>query len=49
VSYSRNNLKKLLSHVKSISEDEFLKKYRRIVEIMRVSIQNSTMKALMHF
>ena len=43
------NLKKLPLYVKSISKEKFLKKYRRIVEIMRVSIQNSTIKTLMHF
>jgi len=49
LSSSGKNLKKLPSYVKSISEEKFLKKYKRIVEITRVSIQNSTIKTLMHF
>jgi hypothetical protein len=49
VSCSGNNLKKLISHMKNIHEDEFLKKYKRIVEITKVSVQNSAIKALMYF
>jgi len=37
---SKNDLKKLISHMKSIHENEFLKKYERIVEITKVSVQN---------
>jgi hypothetical protein len=36
VSCSRNDLKKLISHMNSICEDEFLKKYGRIVEITKM-------------
>jgi len=35
--------------MKSIREDEFLKKYGRIVEITMVSVYNLAIKALMHF
>jgi hypothetical protein len=35
--------------MKSIREDEFLKKYGRIVEITMVSVHNLAIKALMHF
>jgi hypothetical protein len=45
----RNDMKKLISHMKSIREDKFLNKYKRIVKIMKVSMQNSAIKALMHF
>ena len=38
VSCFDNDLKKLISHVKSIREDEFLKKYGKIVEIIKVSL-----------
>jgi hypothetical protein len=44
-----NNLKKFISYIKGIHEYEFLKEYGRIVEITKVSIHNSTIKALMHF
>jgi hypothetical protein len=49
MSGSRNDLKKLISHMKSINEDGFLKKYGRIAEITKVSMHNSTVKDLMHF
>jgi hypothetical protein len=39
---SGNDLKKLISHMKSINDDGFLKKYGRIVEITKVSMHNST-------
>ena len=35
--------------MKSIREDEFLKKYGRIMEITKVSMHISIIKALMHF
>jgi glutaminase len=35
--------------MKNIRKDEFLKKYRRIVEIMKVFVQNSAIKVLMYF
>ena len=43
-----------LSPIKNMScsrihEDGFLKKYRRIVKITKVSMQNSAIKALMYF
>jgi hypothetical protein len=40
MSYSRNDLKKLLSHVKSISEHKFLRKYMMIVEVRRMFVLN---------
>jgi hypothetical protein len=49
VSCFGNDLKRLISHMKSIRKDDFLKKYGRIVEITKVSMQNSAIKALMHF
>ena len=49
VSCSGNDLKKLISHMKSIREDRFLKKYERMVEITKVSMHNSITKALIHF
>jgi len=49
VSCSRNDLKKLISYMKSIYEDWFFKIYERIVEIIKVSVHNSIIKALMHF
>jgi hypothetical protein len=36
ISSSENDLKKLLLHVRSIHEDDFSKKYRRLVEITKV-------------
>jgi len=48
-SCSINNLKKLILHMKSIRKDRFLKKYRRIAEITKVSMHNLTIKALMYF
>jgi len=38
ISSSGNDLKKLLSHVRNIREDEFSKKFRRLVEITKVPI-----------
>jgi hypothetical protein len=49
MSCSGNDLKKLISHMKSIREDGFLKKYERMVEITKVSMQNSITKALIIF
>ena len=40
VSCSGNDMKKLISHMKSICEDKFLQKYNRIMENMKVSMQN---------
>lgn len=40
ISCSGNDLKKLLSRVKSIREDKFIKKYVRRVEITNVYVQN---------
>jgi len=48
MSCSGNDLK-FISFIKSIHKYEFLKEYRRIMEITMVSLHNSTMKALMHF
>jgi hypothetical protein len=49
VSCLENDLKKLISHMKSIRKDGFLKKYGKIVEITKVSMQNSTITTLMYF
>ena len=49
LSYFENDLKKLISHMKSIRKDEFSKKYGKIVEITKVSVQNSTITTLMYF
>lgn len=35
--------------MKSIREDEFLKKYGKIVEITKLFVQNLAIKTLMHF
>jgi hypothetical protein len=49
ISSSGNDLKKLFSHVRKIRKDEFSKKFGRLVEIIKVPIQNSATKALLHF
>ena len=49
VSCIENDLKKLISHMKSIREDKFLKKYEKLVEITKVSVQNSPITSLMYF
>jgi hypothetical protein len=48
-SSSENDLKKLLSYVRNICEDEFSKKFRRLVQITKVLIQNLAIKALLYF
>ena len=48
-SSSENDLKKLLSYVRNICEDEFSKKFRRLVQITKVPIQNLAIKALLYF
>jgi hypothetical protein len=44
VSCFGNDLKKLISYMKSICEDEFLKKYGRIMGITKVSVHNSAIR-----
>jgi hypothetical protein len=41
MSCSENDLKKLISRMKNIHKYGFLKKYKRIMEITKVSMQNS--------
>jgi hypothetical protein len=35
--------------MKSIRKDEFLKKHEKLVEIIKVSVQNSAITSLMYF
>ena len=44
-----NDLMKLLSHIKSLNDDESLKTYRRIIEIIEIHVQNLVIKALIYF
>ncbi|KAL9405528.1 hypothetical protein Peur_002500 [Populus x canadensis] len=49
VHYSINNIKKLAPILGYIDENLFEKKYERIANLVRIPVQISVVKALMHF
>jgi hypothetical protein len=44
-----NEVNKLIAHFQNMDEIAFLRKYGRLVDIAKVEVLNSTVRALVHF
>ena len=44
-----NEVNKLIAHFQNVNEIAFLRKYGRLVEIVKVEVLNSAVRALVHF